>query len=55
MATVLAQSCTVLAIGWQVYDLSRMTMGVKAAALRLERLVLDAHRHSHDMREGLAA
>lgn len=27
----------------------------QAAALRLERLVLDAHRHSHDMREGLAA
>lgn len=35
LATVLAQSCTVLAIGWQVYDLSRLTMGVKAAALRL--------------------
>jgi enoyl-CoA hydratase/carnithine racemase len=27
----------------------------QAAALRLERVVLDAHRHSHDMREGLAA
>ena len=27
----------------------------EATALRLERLVLDAHRHSHDMREGLAA
>jgi enoyl-CoA hydratase/carnithine racemase len=27
----------------------------QATALRLERLVLDAHRHSHDIREGLAA
>jgi enoyl-CoA hydratase len=27
----------------------------QASALRLERLVLDAHRHSHDIREGLAA
>lgn len=27
----------------------------EAAALRMERLVLDAHRHSHDIREGLAA
>ncbi len=27
----------------------------QAAALRLERLVLDAHRYSHDIREGLAA
>jgi enoyl-CoA hydratase len=27
----------------------------QAAALRLERLVLEAHRHSHDIREGLAA
>ncbi|MCG3172499.1 MAG: putative enoyl-CoA hydratase echA8 [Myxococcota bacterium] len=26
-----------------------------AGALRLERLVLEAHRHSHDIREGLAA
>jgi enoyl-CoA hydratase/carnithine racemase len=26
-----------------------------AAALRMERLVLEAHRHSHDIREGLAA
>jgi len=27
----------------------------QASALRLERVVLDAHRHSHDIREGLAA
>ena len=27
----------------------------QASALRLERLVLDAHRHSHDIQEGLAA
>lgn len=27
----------------------------QAAALRMERLVLEAHRHSHDLREGLAA
>jgi enoyl-CoA hydratase/carnithine racemase len=27
----------------------------QAAALRMERLVLEAHRHSHDIREGLAA
>jgi enoyl-CoA hydratase/carnithine racemase len=27
----------------------------QATALRMERLVLDAHRHSHDIREGLAA
>ena len=27
----------------------------QATALRLERLVLDAHRHSHDIREGVAA
>lgn len=27
----------------------------QAAALRLERLVLDAHGHSHDIKEGLAA
>ncbi|HEX4894964.1 MAG TPA: enoyl-CoA hydratase-related protein, partial [Solimonas sp.] len=27
----------------------------QAAALRMERLVLEAHRHSHDLGEGLAA
>jgi hypothetical protein len=27
----------------------------EAAALRMERLVLEAHRHSYDIREGLAA
>jgi enoyl-CoA hydratase len=27
----------------------------QSTALRMERLVLDAHRHSHDIREGLAA
>jgi enoyl-CoA hydratase/carnithine racemase len=27
----------------------------QSTALRLERLVLEAHRHSHDIREGLAA
>jgi|JRYF01.1.fsa_nt_gb enoyl-CoA hydratase len=27
----------------------------QSVALRMERLVLDAHRHSHDIREGLAA
>lgn len=27
----------------------------QSTALRMERLVLEAHRHSHDLREGLAA
>lgn len=27
----------------------------QATALQLERMVLDAHRYSHDMREGLSA
>ena len=34
-ATMLAQSCTVLAVAWQVYDVSRLSMGVRAASLRL--------------------
>lgn len=34
-ATVLAQSSTVLAIGWQVYDISRQTLDVRAASFNL--------------------
>ena len=34
-ATLLAQSCTVLAIGWQVYDISRQTLDVRAASFNL--------------------
>jgi MFS family permease len=34
-ATVLAQSSTVLAIGWQVYDISRQTLDVREASLNL--------------------
>src|SRR6185312_8369921 len=32
---VLAQEAMVVAIGWQVYDLSRQTMGLKESAFRL--------------------
>lgn len=32
---MLGQTCTVLAVAWQVYDVSRLTMGVHAASLRL--------------------
>lgn len=34
-ATVLAQSSTVLAIGWQVYDISRQTLDVREASFNL--------------------
>jgi hypothetical protein len=35
IAAMLAQSGMVLSIGWQVYDVARLTMGVKEAAFRL--------------------
>lgn len=34
-ATMLAQTCTVLAVAWQVYDVSRLSMGIRAASFRL--------------------
>ena len=34
-ATLLAQSSTVLAIGWQVYDISRQSMGIREASFNL--------------------
>lgn len=34
-ATMLGQSCTVLAVAWQVYDVSRLSMGALACALLL--------------------
>jgi MFS family permease len=33
--TVIAQNAMVVVIGWQVYDIARATMGMKAAALQL--------------------
>jgi len=35
LATTIAQMAMVIVIGWQVYDIARETMDVKAAALRL--------------------
>lgn len=35
LSTLLAQSSTVLAIGWQVYDISRQSMGVREASFNL--------------------
>lgn len=34
-AAMLGQSCTVLAVAWQVYDVSRLSMGIRAASFRL--------------------
>ena len=35
LATTIAQTAMIIVIGWQVYDIARMSMGVKEAALRL--------------------
>lgn len=35
LTSMLAMSCLVLAIGWEVYDLARQTMGIRDASLRL--------------------
>ncbi len=35
LSATLAQNCLVVVIGWQVYELARRTMGMKAAALQL--------------------
>ncbi|MGQ0559538.1 MAG: MFS transporter [Sphingosinicella sp.] len=35
LASTIAQMTMVIVIGWQVYDIARQTMGVKAAALQL--------------------
>jgi MFS family permease len=35
LSSTLAQNCMVVVIGWQVYDIARLTMGTKAAALQL--------------------
>jgi MFS family permease len=35
LASTVAQMAMVIVIGWQVYDISRQTMGVEAAAVRL--------------------
>src|SRR5678815_3894880 len=35
LLTTIAQMAMVIVIGWQVYDIARHTMGLKAAALRL--------------------
>jgi MFS family permease len=35
LASTLAQNCMVVVIGWQVYDIARLSMGTKEAALQL--------------------
>ncbi len=35
LASTIAQTSMVIVIGWQVYNIARLTMGVKAAALQL--------------------
>ena len=35
LCSTLAQNCMVVVIGWQVYDIARLTMGTKQAALQL--------------------
>jgi MFS family permease len=35
LTSTLAQNCTIVVIGWQVYDLARRAMGIKAASLQL--------------------
>src|SRR3954470_8094873 len=35
LASTIAQNGMVIVIGWQVYDIARHTMGLKAAALQL--------------------
>ena len=35
LASTIAQMCMVIVIGWQVYDIARLTMDTKAAALQL--------------------
>src|SRR5687768_4273506 len=35
LASTIAQMSMVIVIGWQVYDIARLTMGVKGAALQL--------------------
>ena len=34
LASTIAQMSMVIVIGWQVYDIARETMGIKAAAFR---------------------
>src|ERR1700752_1264944 len=35
LASTIGQMSMVIVIGWQVYDIARMTMGLKAAAFQL--------------------
>jgi enoyl-CoA hydratase/carnithine racemase len=58
-AQLQARTALVIKNASQSADIQGTPQGFKdefpAYALRLERLVLDAHRHSHDIQEGLAA